>query len=501
MLTACLVAALPLLLGFPLMLHQSENALETRAMDASRFALNHIETMLDSANLAANAVSQLAGKPCAEAERALRLQATSRPFVRSVNLTENGVIYCTSLNGSVRDAEEADAYAGGHLRLMAGNDVTPDRAVLIYRLPEKSKSVLVGIDGQHLKNILRLVSAEFATVSLLIGNSRMERDGSVSEVTPNRPSVRSITASSKKYPFTMQAANPDGMQLRFLIEHYLPQLGLLALLGTLAGFGTYKLGLRALSPRVEMGRALSAGEFVPYYQPLVRGDDYEWCGLEVLMRWTHPTDGLIPADLFIPYAERSGLIVPMTEHLMAQTCRELAPHAKRLPPDFHIGINVSAAHCMDLRLIDQCRQFLSAFPVGSIVLVLELTERELIEPTDVTDRLFAELRGLGVKIAIDDFGTGQSSLAYLQKFHIDALKIDRSFVAMAGSDVLSRHILDNIIDLANRLNLDVVAEGIENTQQRDYLSQRGVQYLQGYFFGRPMPVDPLLRTLEQASPK
>ncbi len=121
-------------------------------------------------------------------------------------------------------------------------------------------------------------------------------------------------------------------------------------------------------------------------------------------------------------------------------------------------------------------------------LVLELTERDLIVADEVTDKLFAELHQLGVMIAIDDFGTGHSSLTYLQQFQVDVLKIDQSFVGMISTDALSSHIVENVIDLASRLDLQLVAEGVENQAQADYLKVRNVDYLQGYFYGRPVPM-------------
>ena len=174
---------------------------------------------------------------------------------------------------------------------------------------------------------------------------------------------------------------------------------------------------------------------------------------------------------------------------------DLGGHAGKLEPGFHIGFNISATHCHELALVDDCRELLAAFPPGHITLVLELTERELIESSEVTDRLFDELHALGVKIAIDDFGTGHSSLAYLRKFQVDCLKIDQSFVARIGIDTLSGHILDSIVELSAKLDLDIVAEGVETPEQRDYLAARGVDYLQGYLIGRPMPLESLLSSL------
>lgn len=242
---------------------------------------------------------------------------------------------------------------------------------------------------------------------------------------------------------------------------------------------------------------MNANEFVPYFQPVVRGAPHQWSGCEVLMRWKHPKEGLVRPDLFIPLAEDSGLIVPMTRTLMHQVAAQLARHADLLPASFHIGINITAHHCRDLALVEDCREFLSAFAQGQVILVLELTERELIEPTNITFQLFEALHDMGVLIAIDDFGTGHSSLAYLRNFNVDYLKIDQSYVAMIGADALSSHILDSIIELSGKLKLGIVAEGVETTEQCEYLTAHGVDLLQGYLFGRPMPGQEFIKCLNE----
>lgn len=324
----------------------------------------------------------------------------------------------------------------------------------------------------------------------------MTADGIVSQSAATQYTDYPYSTASSRYPFRVLASYPSGVSLQYMREHYLPQLLLFLMLGALAGTVTYRFSLRSASPSGELQRALEAGEFIPYYQPLVDARNGTWDGVEVLMRWQHPREGLVPPDQFIPLAERGGLIVPMTSALMNQVREDFASRAHDLPPGFHIGINVTAAHCQNLHLLEECRDFLAAFPARRINLVLELTERQMITPTAVTDRLFTELRELGVRIAIDDFGTGHSSLAYLREFRVDYLKIDRSFVSMIGSDALSRHILDNILDLAVRLELGLVAEGVETAEQSEYLSQRGVQFLQGYLFARPMPAPALFKALE-----
>ena len=146
-------------------------------------------------------------------------------------------------------------------------------------------------------------------------------------------------------------------------------------------------------------------------------------------------------------------------------------------------------------MVKDCREFLESFAPDSVSLVLELTERELIEPTEITRQLFEQLHALGVMIAIDDFGTGHSSLGYLRKFNVDFLKIDQSFVAMIGVDALSRHILDTIIELSAKLDLGIVAEGVETQAQADYLTAHNVNFLQGYLYGKPMPAADFISAL------
>jgi EAL domain-containing protein (putative c-di-GMP-specific phosphodiesterase class I) len=280
-----------------------------------------------------------------------------------------------------------------------------------------------------------------------------------------------------------------------MAEEYPPLFSLLIFFGAVSGAIGHVLQKRSTSPSHEMQRALDAGEFIPYFQPVVHGDSKKWSGAEVLMRWNHPKEGLVRPDLFIPFAEHSGLIVPMTRALMQQTAALLGPQSALLTQPFHLGINITASHCRDLELVEDCRELLAAFAPGSISLVLELTERELIEPTDITRQLFEQLHAMGVMIAIDDFGTGHSSLGYLRKFNVDFLKIDQSFVAMIGIDALSRHILDTIIELSAKLDLGIVAEGVETQEQADYLTAHHVNFMQGYLFGKPMPAADFLRAL------
>jgi sensor c-di-GMP phosphodiesterase-like protein len=481
-----LCGVLPVLLGGGILYLQAERTLQQSTQNTAEEALRQFELMLDNTAQAASELLPLAGQPCDSVKLALREQVTRRPFVRSTNLVWDNNLYCSSLFGEFKEAVNPGDYTQGKLWLMNGNPVTPNTALLVYRLSEGRGGALTTLDGYHLSNILRLIGRQ-TLLLLQVGDNWLSVDGKVHQgALPPLPVAQSMLASSR-YAFSVSAGFPQGQTWRYMAGEYPPLFSLLIFFGVIAGAIAHVLQRRATSPSHEMLRALEAGEFIPYFQPVVHGDSRKWSGAEVLMRWNHPKESLVRPDLFIPFAEHSGLIVPMTRSLMQQTAALLGPLSAEFDKPFHIGINITASHCQDLQLVEDCRGFLAAFAPGSINLVLELTERELIEPTDVTHLLFEQLHALGVMIAIDDFGTGHSSLGYLRTFNVDFLKIDQSFVAMIGIDALSRHILDTIIELSAKLDLGIVAEGVETQAQADYLTAHHVNFLQGYLFGKPMP--------------
>lgn len=477
---------LPVLLGTAILYIQAGRALEQSAQQTAEEAIRQFDLMLDNTAQAARELLPLAGQSCIDVNLALREQVTRRPFVRSTNLIWDDAIYCSSLFGDYHEKLAAGDFSQGRLLLMKGNPVTPDTALLVYRLGKGKQGAMSTLDGYHLSNVLRLIGRQTLLI-LQVGPNWLTADGQFHEdAPPTMPTAQSHLGSSR-YDFSVTAGFPKGETWRYMRSQYPPLFSLLIFFGVISGSLGHFLQKRTSSPTHEMQRALDAAEFVPYFQAVVHGDSKKLSGVEVLMRWNHPKEGLVRPDLFIPFAEHSGLIVPMTRSLMQQTATLLAPLSASFKEPFHIGINITASHCQGLDLVKDCREFLDAFTPGSVHLVLELTERELIEPTAITHQLFDQLRDLGVKIAIDDFGTGHSSLGYLRQFNVDYLKIDQSFVAMIGIDTLSSHILDSIIELAIKLGLAMVAEGVETQQQSDYLTAHNVNFLQGYLYGRPMP--------------
>ncbi|QCI12694.1 EAL domain-containing protein [Pseudomonas putida] len=488
------VAVLPVVCGLAVMRWQVERELQDNSLATAHQVVEHVDRILDSLAEVAHGLLPLAGQACDETKLALRRQVTGNAFVRSTNLFDHDNLYCSSLFGDFEEHVDAGDYTDGKLWLMDGNSITPKHPLLVYRASEGDRGAIATVDGEHLLTALRLIGGQ-QVMQLQVGEHWMGVDGVVRQGTPKPAATAPTIQGSTRYPFSVHGGYAAGTEGRLLRSHYPALLSLLAVLGALAGAICRWQIRRASSPSMELRRALEADEFLPYFQPVVRAGDYRWAGAEVLMRWNHPREGLVRPDLFIPYAEHSGQIVAMTRALMLHAAQQLAPYASLLDEGFRVSVNVTADHCRDLSLIDDCQTFLQHFPPGRVVLTLELTERKLIEPTPVTLELFEKLHGMGVMIALDDFGTGQSSLNYLRQFKVDYVKIDQSFVAMIGGDALSVHILDSVIELSAKLGLQIVAEGVETEQQRDYLAGHGVHFQQGYLFARPMPAQAFLQAL------
>ncbi len=234
--------------------------------------------------------------------------------------------------------------------------------------------------------------------------------------------------------------------------------------------------------------AIGQHRFELYCQPQL-GVDGRLAGAEVLLRWRHATRGLVPPDEFIGLAESSGLIVPLGAMVLAESCRALARWAGHPQlREITLAVNVSAQQLRDPGFVAQVLDILAASGAPPQQLFLELTESVFAENIDEACARMQALRAHGVCFSLDDFGTGYSSLAYLKRFPLTELKIDRSFVQDLPDEAHAGAIVDAILALARTLNLDVVAEGIETGAQRDFLVARGCRLLQGYLLGRPSPI-------------
>jgi predicted signal transduction protein with EAL and GGDEF domain len=257
-----------------------------------------------------------------------------------------------------------------------------------------------------------------------------------------------------------------------------------------AGYELYREELDQHNPQKltligQVRPALEAGEFVMFYQPKVRLSDGRVSGAEALIRWEHPTLGLVPPDEFIPLVEKTVLLRPLTHYVMDSVLRqwrEWADLGIRLP----IAINISARSLLDGQLPDEVDSLLRAWDVPPAFLRLELTEGFLATDSGRSTQVLDRLSDVGVGLSIDDFGTGYSSLAYLKRLPIDEIKIDRSFVMQMHVDANDFMIVRATVDLGRNLGLRVVAEGVEDLATFDRLAEFACDEAQGYYISRPV---------------
>jgi EAL domain-containing protein (putative c-di-GMP-specific phosphodiesterase class I) len=240
--------------------------------------------------------------------------------------------------------------------------------------------------------------------------------------------------------------------------------------------------------------ALPRGELVLHFQPVVALDGGRFVGAEALLRWRHPRRGVVAPNAFIPLAEATGVILPIGRWVLAEACLEAARWTGRADGPA-VSVNVSGRQLEDPEFQAHVAEALAAAGLDPRRLILEITEGTLMRDTDAALRRLRELKALGVRLAVDDFGTGFSSLAYLQRFPVDVLKIDKAFVDGVASGGRNTALARTVIALGDALGMSTVAEGIEDAAQQAQLVALGCRHGQGYLFARPMAPEALRAAL------
>lgn len=475
----------------------------SQAINEINSARRFIDTVLGDANLTAGEAMGLLGRPCESIVDQLRILGLKNSLVRTVTLSRNGSIYCAPVplpaNLKPRPYVTVGDGDAPEIELKNGTLLFPGIPVIVLRRHRIAEGVSVVIDTQYLSYMMGTVGTnnpiylnindQMLTMSGVLITSRELRDGFIS-----------ISRTSQQFPYSLKINISHSQFLRYLLNTYAMVI-LLSVVVCLVMSVFIRNWLTATSSiRANMAQALKRNEFQPYFQPVVDAAHNYCTGIEILMRWRHPTDGLVPPDVFVPLAEESGLIIPLTQQLMQRVARVIAASQVQWREPLHIAFNISAVHLSNRQIVDDCALFLQTVKGKKISLVLELTERQFVDITPTTLKVLNALKQSGVFLAIDDFGTGYSGLSYLSKMDIDFLKIDQSFVAMIEEEAASRIIVNAVIDLARRLNMSLIAEGVENVGQKAYLLDKHVFYQQGYLFGKPMPMTqfPLYMAEEQA---
>jgi diguanylate cyclase (GGDEF)-like protein len=262
------------------------------------------------------------------------------------------------------------------------------------------------------------------------------------------------------------------------------------------GFQAYSRRMNAdnyqrLLEESDLRHAIEKEELSLCYQPQVDLATGEVVGVEALARWRHPERGMVPPAHFIEVAEQADLIVPLGEWVLRRACRDAAEWRREGNPSLRVAVNLSARQLSHPNLAAAVAAALEESGLTGEALDLELTETALCSTGDGTPETLQRLREMGIRLFVDDFGTGYSSLAYLRRFRVDALKVDHSFVAGLGRDATDEALVRAVIEMAHALELQVIAEGVENETQADQLLGMGCDMVQGYLFSRPIPLESL----------
>ena len=323
-------------------------------------------------------------------------------------------------------------------------------------------------DGQALESRLQklqelvampiLLDGRPLSLSCSLGVARCPRDGDhVDALTPRAGKARDAAKAMGRNVWCFYEPHMDGNSL----EH--------------------------LSLSHELREAIGAGQLVLHYQPQVDLASGRLIGAEALVRWRHPSRGMMSPAAFIPLAEQTGAIVPLGEWVLAEACRQAAAwQAAGLPP-LMVAVNLSAVQLRRGNIEDTIARALADSGLESRWLEIELTESALLHDMERMPALIARLKALGLRLSIDDFGTGYSSLAYLKQFRVDSLKIDQSFVRDMASDSDAAAIVTAIVQMGHTLNLFTIAEGVEDQAVLDSLRATGCDAVQGYHYSRPLP--------------
>ncbi len=249
--------------------------------------------------------------------------------------------------------------------------------------------------------------------------------------------------------------------------------------------------LTLLQIETDLRHALERSELCAYFQPILDIGSMQLVGFESLIRWNHPTRGLVPPGEFIPVSEDTNLIIPITLWMLQHSCEQLFKWQNKSPLNqkLFLSVNLSGKHFAHRGLVNQVHRILIDTKIDPSTLKLEITESAVMENAETAIKMLKELKELGVQLSIDDFGTGYSSLSYLHRFPIDTLKVDRSFVSTMEEGSENGEIVRTVISLAKTLGMNVVAEGIETVHQLHQLKILNCEYGQGYLFSRPVPTD------------
>lgn len=478
----------------------SQAELNDTALAATQ-AVRENERLLDEARYAAERAHPLLLQPCTLWTRTeLGRLAIGIEHIRVINLFYRSHLACSSWDGTRGIKEDVPAGPGHAVTLLTDDYISPGVPVMVLRTGFPEGAVTTSMTTHWSAVALKLLSTH-RPLYLRADNVVLTADNRLHPAAAVSGSEDRHAIHSGLYPFSVEYPGTRMISLSLYLREGMVSLALSGLLGTAAATGVWLLAFRRRTPYEQLAAALKRGEIVPWYQPVVDAHTGRITGVEVLARRVKPDGTVITPDRFIPVAESSDLIVPLTRVLMAQAARELSGVLRGTENRWHVGVNITQAHVLAPGFLTECLAFMEAFAPGSIMLTVELTEREPFDSSPEMLRRLQQLHRHGIAVALDDFGTGYANLEYISEVHVDIIKIDRAFVRRIGQGESGERLLASLIDMAGALELRMVAEGVETEEQARWLASRGVSWLQGYLYSPPIPVSKLGRVDYREVPK
>lgn len=478
-------------------------------LDYARAMLRWEQSLTRQALAGIAELSRSGLEPCSAEGRALmqRIDLTST-FIKAIGHVRGGVLQCSSMHDEpfplgkhlLRTSDGLAIYSN-----VPVGGVSPSPLMALERdgfavlfhsdLQSDASSGIAGL-SQALLHLERRPEEPVAMARGFIDRAWVRRLGDRSEVTFIDGQYLVAVVRSSAFPSAGVAALPlSRLQARrdALASRLVPA-GVIT--GSVLAAALLLLARRRTSLTTSLQKALSNDEFFLLYQPVVDLRSGQWIGAEALVRWRRATGELIGPDLFIPLAEQTGMITRLTGRILELVERDTR-HFLAAHPGFHVAVNLSASDLHSDAIVRQFDAMLARGGIQASNLVVEITERGILD-IQAARPVIGALRARGFVIAIDDFGTGYAGLSYLEALHVDFLKIDRSFVEAIGTGAPTKQVVDHIIAMAKGMRLRMVAEGIETQAQADYLRARGVEFAQGWLFGKPQPFADIAAALASA---
>ncbi|RPH30336.1 cyclic di-GMP phosphodiesterase [Buttiauxella warmboldiae] len=447
-----------------------------------------------------NTVQPLTLADCHQVSGELTASAAFNANVRAFILVQDGFAYCSSATGSMmldmhQLVADIDIHSSIDINILHGTSMMPGKPTIAawFKNPQNPDKGVFATLNVNLTPYLLFSTrqSDVASMAIIAGDKALTTLSSnvmnVSELPQHPTRIVSIQGYPIKIALYGKTWPAVDIQIAILTGLIFGILG-----GALCA---WFLVVRLRSGK-EILTGIKRGQFYVVYQPIIDAKSLKISGVEVLMRWNHPSAGSIPPDAFIAFAEAQQLIVPLTRHLFELIARDARRLQQILPAGARLGVNLAPSHLHAPGFKEDIQAFVASLPARYFQLMFEITERDMVKANEASS-LFNWMHEQGFEIAVDDFGTGHSALIYLERFRLDYLKIDRGFVNSIGLETVTSPVLDAVLTLARKLSMTTVAEGVETPEQARWLIDQGVNYLQGFYFARPLTFEQLRQWKEQ----